>query len=331
MNQDPHETGARRPAYSKDLGQEEFFEHFNLALQQIDLSPVPVSSDPKRLPLIYIIGAPRSGTTLLSQLVSRFLPVGYINNLIARFWLNPSIGIRISNAVLGSSARNQITLSSTHGSTQGTENPHEFGYFWRYWLGLDRAPTHHLGKKYLESLDSQGLKNILENGILSTFDAPVVFKNVICGFQASYLSNLHPASTFIYISRDPAHVAASILKVRKERYGSYDQWWSLKPAAYPYNTKDAVEEVVCQVVDCRREMELEISRPDVRSINITYEQLCHEPHLVIEKVCAQIHSLGYDIQPVSIDYPTLNPALMPSLPKEIETRLEASLSRQGLL
>ena len=49
---------------------------------------------------IHIIGAPRSGTTLLSQLLLSYTQVGYINNLIAAFWNAPLYGIHLSKKLL---------------------------------------------------------------------------------------------------------------------------------------------------------------------------------------------------------------------------------------
>jgi len=326
MSSDPHETSVRRTDYSKDASQEKFLDQFNQALYSFDFPVLETNNRGAGLPLIYIVGAPRSGTTLLSQLSSRFLPVGYINNLIARFWLKPSIGINLSKAVLTDVAREHISLISTHGSTIGVENPHEFGYFWRYWLDLDHAPNHHLSGEHLNGLNDQGLKNALENEILAAFDAPVIFKNVICGFHASFLTHIHPASLFVYISRDPYHVAASVLKVRKERYGSYNAWWSLKPSTYPYDFNDPVAEVARQVIDCRKEIEAELSKPGVISIRIHYEDLCRNPQLVMETICENVKVLGYDMQPISAEIPQLAPAAEPTLPREMAAQLRFHLS-----
>ena len=40
-------------------------------------------------PIIFIVGVPRSGTTLLSQLLIEHLDIGYINNHIAKYWMAP--------------------------------------------------------------------------------------------------------------------------------------------------------------------------------------------------------------------------------------------------
>lgn len=324
MKLDPHEPGTRKEIFAKDNVGESFFFDLNQVLQQARLPAVLANQDVRELPLIYVVGAPRSGTTLLSQLISRHLPVGYISNLIARFWLRPSVGIRLSRTLFADDERKKISLHSTHGTTEGTTNPHEFGYFWRYWLNLDEALTHHLSDGMLSAIDAVGLKNALENEILSVFNRPVVFKNVICGFHAEFLTALHPASIFIYISRDPEAAAASILKVRQERFGSYETWWSLKPSTYPFYPppRDPVDEVVRQVFDCQREMELELKKPNVNSFFITYKALCEDPQMVLNKVCEQLRIMGSKVHPDYTDLRPLQISSVPNLPQDLSMRLK---------
>ncbi|NBO54134.1 MAG: hypothetical protein EBU84_05990, partial [Actinobacteria bacterium] len=86
MRTDPHELGRRTSRFSKDDSTEEIFWRLNEAIRGIKLG---TSTGVKLPPLVFIVGVPRSGTTLLSQLFSRFLDVGYIDNIVARFWANP--------------------------------------------------------------------------------------------------------------------------------------------------------------------------------------------------------------------------------------------------
>ena len=273
---DPHDIAERLAAFRHDPAAEEWLTALNQLLADAELPAPPSAIDPAQLPLIYIVGAPRSGTTLLSQLLSRYLAVGYINNLIARFWLRPSVGIRLSDLVLGAHARERIELESRHGSTEGAAGPHEFGYFWRHWLQLDSQPTHHLSDAAAQRVDRAGLRHALRDEILDRFGLPVVFKNVICGFHAPLLSEVHPQSWFVHITRDRRDTAASILKSRHQRYGSYDAWWSLKPSTFSAiaGIADPCEQVVRQIDDCRAEIAESLRQAGVRSKVIRYEALC---------------------------------------------------------
>src|SRR5215831_19286131 len=191
MLADPHDQTLRVERFRKAAEDEEFLLSLNRHLAVIDAGRT--AQIEKEFPLLFIVGLPRSGTTLLSQLVSRYLRVGYINNIVARFWLNPLVGIALSRAILGQNPGEKISLESKHGVTQEPWGPHEFGYFWRHWLHLDECETHHLDKEVASRLDRDDLREMLFR-IASAFHLPVVFKNIICGPNASLLSTIYPKS-----------------------------------------------------------------------------------------------------------------------------------------
>lgn len=323
MLRDPHEQGERLGQFRKDVVQERFFEALNAALAAAPLPRRSGDMDARRLPIIYVVGVPRSGTTLLSQLLSRYLPVGYINNLAARFWRRPSVGIRLSEAVLGPDARKSIDFESSFGTTGGIAGPHEFGYFWRHWLNLDAASSHHLSVAELEHVDGEGLRQALEGEILSEFARPLVLKNVVCGFHAAFLSSIHPASLFVRVRRNGYDTAASILRARRARYGSYGNWWSSKPAAYGTLAaiKDPVRQVAGQVAACAAEFDVELSRPGVHALPVEFEDVWRRPRQVVESVCAALGRFGERLDPLPDAMPALAAPAAEPLPAEMAQEL----------
>jgi hypothetical protein len=326
VKQDPHENQRRQPAFQTDERVETFLQAMNDAMATARLPQKSVAAA-DALPIIYIIGAPRSGTTLMSQLLSRHLPVGYIDNIVARFWLRPSVGIRLSDVVLGRERRHTISFSSRHGSTSGAAGPHEFGYFWRHWLKLDRASTHRLSANELASLDTAGLRHALRQEILAEFELPTVFKNVVCGFQAGWLSRVHRPSIFVHVTRSLAATVASILQSRLERYGSYDAWWSLKPSNYSTLAAiaDSAAQVAGQVRACRREFDVELSTSGVTTLEVDYDTLCRQPGEVLRRVCECAAALGHAMSPIDVPAP-FSPSQGPTLPAELQARVHAALS-----
>lgn len=260
----------------------------------------------KNYPIIYVVGLPRSGTTLLSQLLSRYLSVGYINNLIARFWMNPEVGIRISETVIKRSERSKIKFKSIQGVSEEPWGPHEFGYFWSHWLKLDDFTSHKLSNSHLLKVDKKGLKKQLKT-IINVFQSPVVFKNIICGLQASFLSSIHPNSLFILIERDTKSVASSILKCRKQRFGNERIWWSVKPSSYSKIIKieSPIKQIKCQILDTSNDLNHELEKPNVNCIRIKYEDLCSNPFKKLQMIRDKVSTLGY-----SLDFTECKPKII---------------------
>lgn len=323
---DPHERHERREPFRLSDSDERWLQQLNDALADAPLDR-PATAAFDSLPVIYIVGAPRSGTTLLSQLCSRHLPVGYIDNLTARFWARPSVGLELSRIVLGPSKREAITFASTHGVSSGVAGPHEFGRFWRHWLQLDRRDTHHLDAAAEAQLDRDGLRRTLVEEMLAVARAPMLFKNVICGFHAAWLTTVHRPSLFIHIERSIADTAASILRSRIERYGSADAWWSLKPSTFEAIAAldDPAAQVVQQVIDCRREFRNELSKPGVSALHVTYADLCRQPSAVLGAIAGAVAALGYPIEPLAGVPAHFEQRPAPELPAPLDASLQAAL------
>jgi len=98
------ENKNRNGQYKKDHEVEKFLKDINLNLQNAETYEENLND----LPNIFIFGLPRSGTTLAYQLIANSLDVGYINNLMARFWLAPLSGIVLSLSIIGDKRDNSF-------------------------------------------------------------------------------------------------------------------------------------------------------------------------------------------------------------------------------
>ncbi|MDZ7690388.1 MAG: sulfotransferase [Balneolaceae bacterium] len=203
----------RSEQYRKPPEEEQFLEQLNdhlISLEQEtyrDISP--------QFPFLFVIGPPRSGTTLLSQLVAHCLDVGYINNLAARFWKAPVTGIKFSRSVLD--MNNISAFKSHYGATKQLADIHEFGYFWRHWLKKDSFKNIKNARQIEDHIDWNGLQKTLGN-MQAQFNKPMVFKNIFGSYHIPKLNDLLGQTLWLYIERDPLDTAISILKARQKYY-----------------------------------------------------------------------------------------------------------------
>ncbi len=225
---------------------------------------------------VFIIGLQRSGTTLLYQAMARYFRVGYPNNLVARFWRNPCAGIMLSKSILGDFR--EISFRSSYGNTHFITDPHEFGHFWKLWMGRDPGHPDALTEEELDSVDWDGLRAVL-HGMEQCFGMPVLFKQLMLGFQAHRISLEIPGSRFIYIQRPLWEVARSTLKVRRMRYGNDNAWFGLKPPGYISLEKLPPIEQISEQVKISHELVMrEMERiEDKRVHRVSFKDFCRKP------------------------------------------------------
>ena len=210
-------------AYRKEPEDEVFLEKLN------NLLAIYQESEYQELPEIYptlhIVGAPRSGTTLLTQLVTSHLNVGYINNLIAAFWRAPVYGIRLSKKLLPIGW--QSSYKSDFGRTKGIGEPHEFGYFWSSMLGYQEMLQQEAS--FANEIDWKRLRLVLLN-MASAFGCPVVFKSFLLGWHMEHVQKILPKNLLDLDS--PRPIAKQFVYSKL----AYENAWLCKKVGF-YKTK----------------------------------------------------------------------------------------------
>jgi len=171
----------RKASYYKNPEEENFLLRINKLLQQQEIQTYKEVEI--KYPFLFVFGLPRSGTTLLSQLIAHSFDIGYINNIAARFWLAPVYGIKLSDTIIGSAK--QSDFRSHYARTANVSDIHEFGYFWRYWLKKEKIEEIIASKQMESQIDWVGLKRTLAN-VQSEFNKPMVFKNIFGSYHMRF-------------------------------------------------------------------------------------------------------------------------------------------------
>ena len=249
---------------------------------------------PEVHPTLFVIGPPRSGTTLLTQLICAHLDVGYVNNLIASFWEAPVYGVRLSQKLLGH-APTFSSYQSQFGRTLELSAPHEFGYFWtkhlRYRDMKQRGPEHEL------TIDWKALRRVIVN-MADSFQRPMVFKPFLLIWHLRRMHEVMERSCFVRIQRDPIDNALSIARARQGFLQDDSQWLSLQPSeCFEMEQLALSEQVAAQVHYTNREIARQLCRvPKCRWIDVTYRQLCDSPAEVLEAVQDILRSRGCQVR-----------------------------------
>ncbi len=288
----------RKEIHYKSEENEDFLIHVNKVLQEDESSYY--QDIESGYPFLFVYGLPRSGTTIMTQLLIAAFDVGYINNFMARFWLAPVTGIKLSKIIHGDNKN--ISFRSDYASTYGINDIHEFGYFWRYWLKKDNIEGHINREEIEKHIDWVGLRKVLLN-MQSIFDKPMCMKNIFGSFHIEKIIKHIPNALFIEIQRDHADTAVSILEARKKFYDDLNLWWSIIPREY-YLLKDLpyMNQIAGQVSFLSAMYDEQFDKIGNKNIlRFNYQDLCERPTSIVKRVKAHLwEHFGYDIKIESI-------------------------------
>lgn len=220
-------------------------------------------------PPIFVVGVPRSGTTLLTQLIVDHFDVGYISNAVSTYWRCPLMGLMWNPLAKAGNHEYDSFL----GQTEGKNAPNEFGYFWQWWMKHD---THDdLDEEHLDRIRWEKIR--AEITALSCYlERPLVFKNLVYfNYKISRIASEFPRSKFIYVTRDPVFTVQSILEARRKRYGTVNEWWSIRPAnVHLLKNLEPEEQVAAQYADVSRAISRALDQLDKsRWLTVRYEDI----------------------------------------------------------
>jgi hypothetical protein len=231
---------------------------------------------------VFAVGAPRSGTTLLTQVLTYGLRAGYICNLAARFWLAPVTGIQLAQAVLGDDIK--PGFDSRYARTSHPSDIHEFGYFWKAHLG---EPPYRR-----ESVDFGSLRLTLQN-IACQFAGPTVMKGIYPAYYPHQMRRILDGKVvFVNIERNPLDACVSILRARRSRFGDEHDWFAWKPFVDEFERLKrlgVVEQIVGQVKWFRQYYR------EVADLTIDLNTVCEAPNKVVGmvgRVCRRVPRNG---------------------------------------
>jgi hypothetical protein len=191
-------------------------------------------------PPLFIIGCPRSGTTLLTQWLAVSGCFTYPSNFISRFYGSPYIGALIQQMLIDSrfSFNDEMSGLNTNtkewyqshlGKTSGFLAPNEFWYFWRRFFNF--GEIQYLDDSKLRQTDMAKLLSELA-AFEDVLKLPLLMKALIVNWNLEFLSKRVMNAIFLYIKRNSIYNIQSLLEARLKYFNDIQRWYSFKPREY---------------------------------------------------------------------------------------------------
>ncbi len=228
---------------------------------------------------IFIIGAPRTGSTLLYQIITNTFEVSYIDNLTHILFRNILTGFTLSYFFFRKKAHNNFKSSLGETHQYGLHAPSECGEFWYQWIesGISYVPSDYQYKRNVFEIKS------IFNCIINTFKRPLVIKNNNISLRLNLIRKIYPDAKFVWIKRDPIDVAYSILHARMQFYEDFNHWWSLKPKNWKeISNLPPSGQAVAQVYFIERQIKHDLDLFNNDNILILEYENLQEPNLILQ-------------------------------------------------
>jgi hypothetical protein len=253
---------------------------FDLVLQVAEQRRYRKAPAP-RLPLLFICGAPRTGTTLVEQVLIDHLPVAYINNLTAVF---PRAPLTANRLFRPAPVRGEA-YHSYYGRTTGFAGPNDGLHLWDRWLGADRTkiPTS------LSAAQQQAMRQFF--GALELISGrPVLAKNNSLNACANLVAEVFDRAFFICMTRDPRFLAQAQLRARLDIQGADHIAYGLTGSPGSGTAPADVIEDVCRQVLYHQQLVQEQQRliGAERFWVIQYETFCADPSALVDAVAVRM-------------------------------------------
>lgn len=226
---------------------------------------------------IFIIGAPRTGSTFLYQILSHRFQICYFSNLMMAF---PKSTLCIAGLFRHiNDYSNKSNFYSTYGNTSGWDAPNQGWRFWTRFFHRDQQ-IRTLSPDF--ALEIRNTVLHLQN----LYNMPFINKWQRLTTKLPMINNIFPDVVFLVCTREAAATARSILQARRDLLGDENKWFSTKTENY-----DEIKTLrpIFQVCEQVRKIEETIDR-QIKSIGpekftlVRYEDVVSHPKSVLDMV-----------------------------------------------
>jgi len=232
-------------------------------------------------PTLFILGPPRSGTTLTYQVVTQQFRFGFMTRAMNYVYGVPNLAMRLALPYIH---RPAPIFVSQYGAIPGWGAPGEGGNFWFRWFPRDGAQGHYVDPSRMDMENYCLLKRNVDS-LTAIVGAPIVFKCVYLSMVAGALAQIFPEARFIVVRREMIQTARSILRRRLQQKDP-NLWWSVRPPHYRQLIKLALwQQVAEQVFYTEKVVTQDLHRyAKDRYLQVSYEELCGHPRHVVAKL-----------------------------------------------
>lgn len=237
---------------------------------------------------IFIVGVPRSGTTLAYQLLTSHVRVGYITNSLEKNFYWPLI----YSSIVFRSKKNLIyesSYNSTYGVNKkdGRNAPNQGVEIWARLFGTERhfLPVHEVSNLTKNSV----FKHVL--ALSKIYGRDFLFKELSLGAKLNVIKKIFPDARFIYIKRNFTDTACSIFSAMEANGVPEGVMWGMQFEGYEkYLSLPRVEMIYHQVNQIEKSIKEQLEGVDHKDLYFAnYNEICSDPRSFVYDIASKFN------------------------------------------
>lgn len=230
----------------------------------------------ERFAPIFVVGPPRSGSTLVYQALCRSLEVSYVSNLMS---LLPRFIARLAPFSLRHApAADAPFEAGEYGFLPGLFSPSEAGKVMDKWFagGTDRAFRDAVRRSIA--------------GMGRCTGRPLLVKCASLALKLETILEVLPNARVVILTREPAFVVQSLLLGKTDTDLAADRWEGIDPpGSEAHRAAGSEAETAWQIAEILRMIERDAAkaRPECVS-RMTYEEFCADPRSTVRRIAGEL-------------------------------------------
>lgn len=266
------------------------------------ISPVLAAAHPpKNIPLsdmrpVFVIGAERSGTTLLYSLLSNAENMTYLTHFDELYPEYPD-ACGFVKRIAVNKKQNISSPFSQGAMIEGRLAPSEGVGYWHTMLNTVGGPWHKLDDDWMEASDvPAGHATLLGRDLSARLNldrqSRIVFKQPGFSLKLGYLHSLFPRAQFVCMIRNPYDMFTSMMRLKKELH---HPTWGIKYPGWKKHTGSDEHFTAKQIYNTYDLIWKQIEdTPDLNSClhYIHYETFCASPDTELQRLFKKLDLSG---------------------------------------
>jgi len=232
-------------------------------------------------PCVFIIGPPRSGSTIVYQILTSLLNVSYVDNLTNLARYNPYFGLRLSQRLYPVRPHKSYTSHFGKTSKDGLHAPAEALFFYK-WFPKDRHYTE------LSDLTSKQISDFRQTtyAMANRYGKALFIKNLSFSLRLQVLREALPGARYIVVRRNPLYTAQSLLLAMRKNKVPENKVWGILPRDFERLEGLGIHEMVVKQVNLiEKQIHDDLKQvPNENILYIDYEKLGTALELVLGDV-----------------------------------------------